>query len=59
MADNSFTPEIIHVDDNNQYETKDEFIEVHTSIVDNDFDDIGFEPTIDNTESITDDRFGY
>ena len=59
MADNSFTPEIIHVDDNNQYETKDEFIEVHTSIVDNDFDDIGFEPTIDTSESITDDRFGY
>ena len=59
MVDNSFTPEIINIDDDNQYETKDEMMEVHTSVIDNDFDDIGFEPIIDNTESITDDRFGY
>ena len=59
MVDNSFTPEVIHIDDDNQYETKDEMMEVHTDIIDNDFDDIGFEPIVDTSESFVDDRFGY
>lgn len=59
MVDNNLTPEIVHVDDNNQYETKDEFIEIHTKTIDNDFDDVGFLPRIDEGEDVIDERFGY
>ena len=59
MVDNSFAPEIVHVDDDNQYETKDEFVEIHTSVIDNDFDDIGFEPIVATSESSVYDRLCY
>lgn len=51
--------DVVHVDDNNQYETKDEFIEIHTKTIDNDFDDVGFLPEINTDEDVIDERFGY
>ena len=59
MVDNNLTPEIVHVDDNNQYETKDEFMEIHTKTIDTDYDDVGFLPEIDESETLVDERFGY
>ena len=51
--------DIINVDDNNQYETKDEFMEIHTKTIDTDFDDVGFLPEINTDEDVIDERFGY
>ena len=51
--------DVVHVDDNNQYETKDEFMEIHTKTIDTDYDDIGFLPEIDKSENLVDERFGY
>lgn len=51
--------DIINVDDNNQYETKDEFMEIHTKTIDADFDDVGFLPEINTDEDVVDERFGY
>lgn len=51
--------DIINVDDNNQYEIKDEFMEIHTKTIDSDFDDVGFLPEIDESENLIDERFGY
>ena len=51
--------DIINVDDNNQYETKGEFVEIHTKTIDSDFDDVGFLPEIDESENLVDERFGY
>lgn len=51
--------DVVHVDDNNQYETKDEFMEIHTKTIDTDFDDVGFLPEIDESEDVIDERFGY
>lgn len=59
MDKNNFTPDIVYVDDDNQYETKDEFLEIHTKTIDSDFDDVGFLPTIDEGEDVIDERFGY
>lgn len=51
--------DIINVDDNNQYETKDEFMEIHTKTIDTDFDDVGFLPEINTDKDVIDERFGY
>ena len=51
--------DIINVDDNNQYETKGEFVEIHTKTIDTDFDNVGFLPEIDESENLVDERFGY
>lgn len=59
MVDNNLTPDIVYVDDDNQYETKDEFMEIHTKTIDTDFDDVGFLPEIDESETLVDERFGY
>ena len=51
--------DVVHVDDNNQYETKDEFMEIHTKTIDTDYDDVGFLPEINTDEDVIDERFGY
>lgn len=59
MDKNNFTPDIVYIDDDNQYETRDEFLEIHTKTIDNDFDNVGFLPEIDESENLIDERFGY
>lgn len=49
----------IFVEDTNDYETEGEYIEIHSLAVDTDFDDIGFEPIVEESQYDDENIYGY